>query len=57
MKDKVLIVGGFYKAIALANSLISRGYSVTIINENYKDCMSLAENSQFKVTHGDGSKP
>ncbi|MDD3415530.1 MAG: NAD-binding protein [Lachnospiraceae bacterium] len=57
MKNKVLLVGGFHKATALANSLISRGYSVTIINENHMDCMSIAENSQIKVIHGDGSKP
>ncbi|QUH28153.1 potassium channel family protein [Vallitalea guaymasensis] len=57
MKNKVLLIGGFHKATALANSLINRGYSVTIINENYADCMSLAENNQLKVIHGDGSKP
>lgn len=57
MKNKVLLVGGFHKTSALANSLINRGYAVTIINENYIDCMSLAENSQVKVIYGDGSKP
>jgi trk system potassium uptake protein TrkA len=57
MKNKVLLIGGFHKATALANSLICRGYSVTIINEDYKDCISLAENSELKVIHGDGSKP
>lgn len=57
MKNKVLLIGGFHKATALANSLISRGYSVTIINEDYIDCMSLAENSKIRVIHGDGSKP
>ncbi|OYP07085.1 trk system potassium uptake protein TrkA [Lachnotalea glycerini] len=57
MKNKVLLVGGFHKATALANSLIHRGYLVTIINENYSDCMSLAENNKLKVIHGDGSKP
>lgn len=57
MKNNVLLVGGFHEATSLANSLINRGYSVTIINENYSDCMSLAENNQLKVIHGDGSKP
>jgi len=57
MKNKVLLVGGFHKTIALANSLINRGYLVTIINENYSECMSMAENSQLKVILGDGSKP
>jgi trk system potassium uptake protein TrkA len=57
MKNKVLLIGGFDKATALANSLMNRGYAITIINENYMDCMSLAENSQLKVIHGDGSKP
>lgn len=57
MKNKILLVGGFNKTNALANSLISKGYSVTIINENYMNCMKLAENNNLKVIHGDGTKP
>lgn len=57
MKNKILLVGGFNKTSALANSLISKGYLVTIINENYMNCMKLAENNQLKVIHGDGTKP
>jgi trk system potassium uptake protein TrkA len=57
MRNKVLLVGGFHKTKALASSLICRGYSVTIINEDHMVCMSLAENSEVKVIHGDGSKP
>lgn len=57
MKNKVLLIGGFHKATALANSLSNKGYAVTIINENYVDCVSLAENHEIKVIYGDGSKP
>lgn len=56
-KKKVLLVGGFHKANALANSLIKKGYGVTIINDSYDDCLSLAENKEFNVINGDGSKP
>ena len=57
MKKKVLLVGGFHKAKALANSLLKKGYAITIINDSYNDCLSLAENKEFKVINGDGSKP
>lgn len=57
MKNNILLIGGFHKTNALANSLISKGYSVTIINDNYKNCMQLAENNKLRVIHGDGTKP
>lgn len=57
MKNNVLLIGGFHKAKALASSLVEKGYKVTIINEDLKHCMSLAENNEATVIHGDGSKP
>lgn len=57
MKKKVLLVGGFHKTIALGNSLTKKGYQVTIINDDYVNCLSLAENDEFKVINGDGTKP
>lgn len=57
MKKKVLLIGGFHKANALASSLLKKGYEVTSINDNYKDCMVLAENNDIKVICGDGTKP
>lgn len=57
MKKNVLLVGGFHKAKLLSISLIKKGYNVTIINEDYKDCLSLAENKSITVINGDGTKP
>lgn len=57
MKKKVLLVGGRSKAKSLAISLISRGYSVTVINDTYADCLKLAEIDKLTVIHGDGTKP
>lgn len=57
MKNRVLLIGGFHKATALANSLIENGYKITIINENYEDCLRIAEDNRITVVHGDGSKP
>lgn len=56
MKNKVLIIGGYHKAINLSNSLLNKGYIVTIINKNYEDCLKLAENDRLKVINGDGSR-
>ena len=57
MKKKILLIGGFHKARLLSDSLIKKGYKVTIINDNYDNCMSLAENKNIKVIFGDGTKP
>ena len=42
MKKNVLLVGGLHKAMSLAQSLLNKGYAVTVINDNYNDCMTLA---------------
>ena len=39
----ILIVGGFNKARSLANSLLKKGYRVTVINKEYDACEKLAE--------------
>lgn len=58
MKRKhVLLVGGFHKARSLALSLIQKGYRVTAVNKNYKDCESLAQIKALEVINGDGTKP
>lgn len=56
-KKKVLIIGGYSKAISLATSLISQGYKVTAINDDREDCLQLAEINGLTVIHGDGTKP
>lgn len=53
----ILLIGGFNKAKALSQSLITQGYHVIIINENYDHCTRLAEIVGVKVYHGDGTKP
>jgi len=57
MKTKVLLVGGRSKAKSLAQSLLGKGYRVTVINDSYEDCMKLAEIDRLVVIHGDGTKP
>lgn len=52
----ILIVGGFHKARSLANSLLKKGYRVTVVNKEYEDCEKLAEISGLNVIYGDGSK-
>lgn len=57
MRKKVLLIGGRNKAKSLAISLINKGYKVTAINNNYNDCMTLAEIKDLTVINGDGTKP
>lgn len=57
MKGNVLLVGGRSKAKALAQSLLKKGYRVTVINKDLPDCERLAENEKLIVIHGDGTKP
>lgn len=57
MKTNVLIVGGFHKAKSLANSLIKKGYSVTVINNDLNNCQDLADIEHLNVIYGDGTKP
>ena len=55
-KEKILIIGGFNKAKSLANSLIKKGYDVTVVNKNRIHCEKLAEINKLNVIYGDGSK-
>ena len=57
MKGNVRLVGGRSKAKALAQSLMKKGYRVTVINKELSDCEKLAENEKLTVIHGDGTKP
>ena len=57
MKRNVLLVGGRRKAKSLAQSLLQKGYQVTIVNSCFADCEKLAENEKLTVIHGDGTKP
>ena len=57
MKKRVLLIGSFNKARSLAGSLIKKGYHVTAINNNYQNCLILAEIDSLTVINGDGTKP
>ena len=52
MKGNVLLVGGRSKAKSLAQSLLKKGYRVTVINKELSDCEKLAENEKLTVIHG-----
>ena len=56
VQKNILIVGGFHKARSLSNSLLKKGYHVTVVNKNYEDCEKLAEVNRLNVIYGDGSK-
>lgn len=57
MKKNVLLVGGFHKAMSLGQSLLSKGYHVTVVNNSYQDCMALAGIEDLEIIFGDGTKP
>lgn len=60
MKKKqknILLIGGRSKARSMAISLIEQGYNVTAINNNYEDCVKLADIQGLNVIFGDGTKP
>ena len=57
MKTTVFLIGGFNKTIFLANSLLKKGYDVTVINNDNEKCRLLAEIKKLTVYNGDGSKP
>lgn len=57
MKKRILLVGGRSKAKSLSQSLLGRGFEVTVVNRTYEDCLALAENKALHVIHGDGTKP
>ena len=42
-RKRVLIVGDYKNEKAIASSLIKRGCSVTVINDNSEECERLAE--------------
>ena len=56
MKKRILLIAGRVKTKSLAISLRKQGYHVTIINNNYADCMSLAKLEGVNVIYGDGTK-
>ena len=52
-----MLIGGRSKAKSMAVSLLGQGYQVTAINDDYEDCLKLAEIHGLKVVFGNGTKP
>lgn len=57
MRKHVLLIGSFNKARSLAQSFIKKKYHVTAINNDYQNCLILAEIDSLIVINGDGTKP
>lgn len=57
MRKHVLLIGSFNKARSLAQSLIKKKYQVTAINNDFQNCLILAEIDSLTVIKGDGTKP
>lgn len=57
MKKRILLIGGFNKTMSLADSLIKKGYAITVINEDADRCRQFARIKGINVICGDGSKP
>ena len=53
----ILLIGGRSKAKSMAVFLIEQGYHVTAINNNYNDCLELAQIKKLTVIYGNGTKP
>lgn len=56
MKINILLIGGYNKAFSLSESLLKKGYQVTMINSNKEECKKLAEIKGINVIWGNGSK-
>ncbi len=57
MRKRVLLIGGFNKTLLLSRTLIEKGYDVTVVNNDYQNCLKLAEIDALTVIKGDGTKP
>ena len=55
-RKRVLLVGDYKNEKAIASSLIKRGCSVTVINDNSEECERLAEIKGLNVILGDGTR-
>ena len=53
--NRILLVGGNKEAFALADSLSSKGYKITIINKDKTVCDKFAKKEGIEVIYGDGT--
>lgn len=52
----IIVVGGGKKVRFLAKSFFSKGYDVTVINNDAEFCKELARKYNIKIVNGDGTK-
>jgi len=57
MNKKIILIGGYRKAVSLTASLIKKGYKITVINNDMEKCRQMAKNADVNVIFGDGTKP
>jgi len=53
----IIIVGGGKKIHFLTKSFVSKGYNVTIVNDDYDYCKKLDKMHDANIVYGDGTKP
>lgn len=53
----IVIIGGKKLVYFLSRALVSKGHTVTIINDNHEECVWLARHLNITVVNGDGSNP
>lgn len=53
----IIIVGGGKKIHFLTKSFVSKGYNVTIVNDDYEYCKKLDKMHDANIVYGDGTKP
>ncbi len=53
----IMIIGGRERAKFLVKSFISKGHTVTVINEDYELCEKLSRKYKANFVYGDGTKP
>jgi trk system potassium uptake protein TrkA len=54
---KICIVGGGLLAYFLSRSLLSKGHSLTIVNDDREECAWFARRLKAVIVHGDGTQP
>lgn len=57
MKKHAVLIGSFNRAKFLAQSLLKKGYAVTVVYNDMEKCKILAENEKINVIYGDETKP
>lgn len=53
----IFIIGGNKEVYFLTKAFISKGYNITIINQDQEFCKKMSRNFKVTVVVGDGSKP